>query len=83
MNAYVAWLELKKRPAGSVLGSPNPVLAQELVENRMIISEFTAESDEEALARARRTVESWEPSGGWLERQVVKIWEVTREVPVG
>jgi len=51
-----------------------------LKENRMIISEFFADSDDEARLRARHTVANWEPDGDWTGRSVVKIWEVEREV---
>ena len=81
MKAYVAWLELTREPVGSMLGSPNPRLEMGLGENRMIISEFFADSDDEARLRARRKVNEWEPDGDWTGRSVVKIWEVERAVP--
>lgn len=81
MKAYVAWLELTKEPVGSMLGSPNPRLEMGLGENRMIISEFFADSDDEARLRARHTVANWEPDGDWTGRSVVKIWEVVEEIP--
>lgn len=81
MRAYVAWLELTKEPVGASLGSPNPRLQIGLEENRMIISEFFADNDDEARLRARHTIVNWEPNGDWTRRSVVKIWEVEREVP--